>query len=760
MNIKIYERNKNNEYSDSHNNTNHKNNSRKIKEKYIMFNNEKTIRNENKIKELDIVIKNSKMENNISQKRDNNSKINNVLKSSLRASNNSPYLKPKFPTKDKNFLSIKNRIDNNNEEINNIYLNLFKVYYDENGKKIKIINSKSNYKKNNSKEIVLTQKNSNLKLNLIDKKNNKNNTNKIKKNYSTKYFGINPAKKAIENINEIMYFYQDTPSKSTKNINKDCEKNVTDIIKKEKNNVIFSSLNSLNKENNKEKNRVIIQGSYCDNLSSLLKKRKNQKKNDKKYKKKNIDKKVILNNTEKISVLKQSIKKLRKELSQGFLTKNNNNDKFNFNNNEKEINLSNIQKDKNKYKINRYHRIDYFYNDISNLTLNMTFNQNNITNNISTNCLNSNLKNIYISPVKKKNLRKQLIQFNPLCLNNELITEGKKLKNNRHSVGLQGSCTFYNFFREKDKENNNMEMDRNNTYFYQKLKKYYTNLNSKNNSYENSNLSINGNNVNKYNISNNLNLNYFTNENENNIVNKPKQILKVNELDMNNNIQNKYKNLESNKFQTTAHKSQSYLGYSTKSFFKIKKNNYSSGKLNSITSNNNEKLVNNNIGYYSNSKLTTENNKQDNNFSHFIKRPYSLCDVSKQLFKTENIKNNNYTLLNYYNTSIPYDTHSNMIDNNIFENTNNKYYLYGKVNEDYFSNYKDGNMDEINNNCKDNTMNNIFININHIDDAQKLINKRIIQKLKYNRNKNFAEHSNNNSLNFTPSNLLIKKHII
>ena len=54
---------------------------------------------------------------------------------------------------------------------------------------------------------------------------------------------------------------------------------------------------------------------------------------------------------------------------------------------------------------------------------------------------------------------------------------------------------------------------------------------------------------------------------------------------MNNNIQNKYKNLESNKFQTTAHKSQSYLGYSTKSFFKIKKNNYSSGKLNSITSN-------------------------------------------------------------------------------------------------------------------------------------------------------------------------------
>ena len=101
-----------------------------------------------------------------------------------------------------------------------------------------------------------------------------------------------------------------------------------------------------------------------------------------------------------------------------------------------------------------------------------------------------------------------------------------------------------------------------------------------------------------------------------------------------------------------------------------------------------------------------------------------------------------------------------MIDNNIFENTNNKYYLYGKVNEDYFSNYKDGNMDEINNNCKDNTMNNIFININHIDDAQKLINKRIIQKLKYNRNKNFAEHSNNDSLNFTPSNLLIKKHIM
>ena len=120
----------------------------KIMEKLIMLNEEKTVRNENKIKDSEIAVKLSET-SRISMKvpkTNNNSKVNSEKKSI----NNEPYLKPTFQKRNKNVISIKNIkkniINNNfNEDINNIYLNFFKIYYDENGKKIKIWKKNKNH---------------------------------------------------------------------------------------------------------------------------------------------------------------------------------------------------------------------------------------------------------------------------------------------------------------------------------------------------------------------------------------------------------------------------------------------------------------------------------------------------------------------------------------------------------------------------------------------------------------------------------------
>ena len=178
MNININKENQNEEYSQILNDKKYaKNKPGKIKEKFILLNEEKTVRKENKIKDLGISVKNSTTSqiNMIVPKTSNNSKV----KSAKKTINNEPYLKPTFQMKNKNAISIKNKKKNKNsnnlnEEINNIYLNFFKIYYDENGKKIKIIKNKSNLKKNKSRELLLTQKNINSHKILVNKGNNFN----------------------------------------------------------------------------------------------------------------------------------------------------------------------------------------------------------------------------------------------------------------------------------------------------------------------------------------------------------------------------------------------------------------------------------------------------------------------------------------------------------------------------------------------------------------------------------------------------------
>ena len=787
----------------------------KIKEKFIMFNNEKSNTKENKIKELEIIIKNTKIENKIPKipKSNGNSKLNSIQKSK-KTPNKEPYLKPKFCVKNKNSFSIKhknknlnkNKTNNNNtnDEINNIYLNFFKVYYDENGKKIKIIKNKSNYKKNKSKEIVLTQKSNNKNIrsntniinyninnynnnnsnnNYINKENNDN--NKFKKNYNTDLSDSIFSKKKENNKNnlmEIKYFYPDTPSQSTATDNKSIAKSGTVLTNKDdnNNNIInpVSSFITINKEfNMNEKNNIIRDNIYYDNLPLFLKKRNILKKNDKKYKKKNIDKKIILNKADKIS-MKESVRKLNTELSQGLLKTKFNDGRFTMHhkssdNNEKDININLNSYNKNilKNDINLDNRINYFHNDISNLTLNMTFEQNNITNTINTNPDNSKIKNIYISSFKKRNMKKELHKLNPLCLNNKLENIEGRTRNIRHSIGLRGNYILFNYYRDQ-----NSNIKENNSRGYQNMKNYNSNLDSKNNSlHDDSNLSYNRNNIIRYKSSNYFNTNAFINsinENEISILNKTKEILKINddENEKNNNIllseidnnQND-NNIISNRKTITLNNSYNYLDFLRNSFFENHKNKY------------NEKIINiPNIEYYSNAKTINEISQQNigSNFSQFskIKRPCSLY-INKKLGENDKINKRSFTLSDYYNNAIDRDTHLNMNLNNnvnnfssIYDNDRNKNYQYKRIIKNNISN----NGDEFRqkqfafdkNKTLNNNTNNRFINLNQNDDSQQLINRKINNIFKFNRNKYFIKHSANSSLNFIPSAFLMNKNNI
>ena len=748
----------------------------KIKEKFIMFNNEKSNTKENKIKELEIIIKNTKIENKIPKipKSNGNSKLNSIQKSK-KTPNKEPYLKPKFCVKNKNSFSIKhknknlnkNKTNNNNtnDEINNIYLNFFKVYYDENGKKIKIIKNKSNYKKNKSKEIVLTQKSNNKNIrsntniinyninnynnnnsnnNYINKENNDN--NKLKKNYNTDLSDSIFSKKKDNNKNnllEIKYFYPDTPSQSTATDNKSIAKSGTVLTNKDdnNNNIInpVSSFITINKDfNMNEKNNIIRDNIYYDNLPLFLKKRNILKKNDKKYKKKNIDKKIILNKADKIS-MKESVRKLNTELSQGLLKTKFNDGRFTMHhkssdNNEKDININLNSYNKNilKNDINLDNRINYFHNDISNLTLNMTFEQNNITNTINTNPDNSKIKNIYISSFKKRNMKKELHKLNPLCLNNKLENIEGRTRNIRHSIGLRGNYILFNYYRDQ-----NSNIKENNSRGYQNMKNYNSNLDSKNNSlHDDSNLSYNRNNIIRYKSSNYFNTNAFINsinENEISILNKTKEILKINddENEKNNNIllseidnnQND-NNIISNRKTITLNNSYNYLDFLRNSFFENHKNKY------------NEKIINiPNIEYYSNAKTINEISQQNigSNFSQFskIKRPCSLY-INKKLGENDKINKRSFTLSDYYNNAIDRDTHLNMNLNNnvnnfssIYDNDRNKNYQYKRIIKNNISN----NGDEFRqkqfafdkNKTLNNNTNNRFINLNQNDDSQQLV---------------------------------------
>ena len=442
-------------------------------------------------------------------------------------------------------------------------------------------------------------------------------------------------------------------------------------------------------------------------------------------------------------------------------------------NNEKDININLNSYNKNilKNDINLDNRINYFHNDISNLTLNMTFEQNNITNTINTNPDNSKIKNIYISSFKKRNMKKELHKLNPLCLNNKLENIEGRTRNIRHSIGLRGNYILFNYYRDQ-----NSNIKENNSRGYQNMKNYNSNLDSKNNSlHDDSNLSYNRNNIIRYKSSNYFNTNAFINsinENEISILNKTKEILKINddENEKNNNIllseidnnQND-NNIISNRKTITLNNSYNYLDFLRNSFFENHKNKY------------NEKIINiPNIEYYSNAKTINEISQQNigSNFSQFskIKRPCSLY-INKKLGENDKINKRSFTLSDYYNNAIDRDTHLNMNLNNnvnnfssIYDNDRNKNYQYKRIIKNNISN----NGDEFRqkqfafdkNKTLNNNTNNRFINLNQNDDSQQLINRKINNIFKFNRNKYFIKHSANSSLNFIPSAFLMNKNNI
>ena len=139
--------------------------------------------------------------------------------------------------------------------------------------------------------------------------------------------------------------------------------------------------------------------------------------------------------------------------------------------------------------------------------------------------------------------------------------------------------------------------------------------------------------------------------------------------------------------------------------------------------------------------------------------------------QNDKISKRNITLSDYYNNAIDRDTHLNMNLNNnvnnfssIYDNDRNKNYQYKRIIKNNISN----NGDEFRqkqfafdkNKTLNNNTNNRFINLNQNDDSQQLINRKINNIFKFNRNKYFIKHSANSSLNFIPSAFLMNKNNI
>ena len=178
MNVKFYKRkdNSNSDYFNHINNTLRTidfNNPGKIQEKLITINaNKIPFPKENRIKELEITLKPRKINRIISPK-------------------NEPYLKPKCKLKNRNSFCIKNKNSKNkekiefktNDTINDLNLNMLKLFNEENGK---IIKDKNNNKENNN---CLNNINNNEYSNTINNKTNKkirNNNNNINESSYTK----------------------------------------------------------------------------------------------------------------------------------------------------------------------------------------------------------------------------------------------------------------------------------------------------------------------------------------------------------------------------------------------------------------------------------------------------------------------------------------------------------------------------------------------------------------------------------------------
>ena len=685
MNVKPYKKRENSDFFQPINsnilNNIDINSQGKIQEKLITINAHNIpYPKENKIKELEITLKPNK--------------INNIIISPKN--DHQPYLKPKFKLKNRNsfFIKSKNKVKTEfmtNDGIKDLNLNLLRIYYDENGKNIKIIrekdiNKEKEKEKNNKNDI---KNNSNNKTS--NKKNKINNINDSSSNKNTK------SKKGTNSI-ENKYFYPDTPSQSTTTENKSDTKSIKTRTKNGTTNSKRQS-DDKNKNSINEKNKIFKGKVYYDNLPLFLKKKKQLKKIAKTYKDLyNINKKIN-NNGKKQSYEKTQNNKIQNINNKDVLIK-----KINFNN----IEVKETQKKK-------------FISHKNNLSLNMTFERENIKNILYKKNNNNNLKKLYISSVKTRNVP-DLKKINNDNLNN--FDNIRSCKNAQRNTIQFPESYLFNFYRERKKEffrnksfgNQNMNLTNN----------YSNNISRESSFYEQpqSNLSFT---LFKNNAQN------FMNENNESILNKTKNILKLNEAKKNyftNNNSKKYiilNNYESNF------------------------DRYPKRVIQQSHKNFREKIINiPNISYFINSKSMKEAEKENliENKLNKNKRPCSLY-FNKNILGKEKC---NVSLNDYYNNAVY--RNNNLTINNININQNSL-----GINRHVAETCK--NELDINNNINKLSKLNInlkkFIGFNPNNSTQNLCKENNNNIFKFNRNKTNIKHMHNTSMNIGNSFLSLNK---
>ena len=685
MNVKPYKKRENSDFFQPINsnilNNIDINSQGKIQEKLITINAHNIpYPKENKIKELEITLKPNK--------------INNIIISPKN--DHQPYLKPKFNLKNRNsfFIKSKNKVKTEfmtNDGIKDLNLNLLRIYYDENGKNIKIIrekdiNKEKEKEKNNKNDI---KNNSNNKTS--NKKNKINNINDSSSNKNTK------SKKGT-NSKENKYFYPDTPSQSTTTENKSDTKSIKTRTKNGTTNSKRQS-DDKNKNSINEKNKIFKGKVYYDNLPLFLKKKKQLKKIAKTYKDLyNINKKIN-NNGKKQSYEKTQNNKIQNINNKDVLIK-----KINFNN----IEVKETQKKK-------------FISHKNNLSLNMTFERENIKNILYKKNNNNNLKKLYISSVKTRNVP-DLKKINNDNLNN--FDNIRSCKNAQRNTIQFPESYLFNFYRERKKEffrnksfgNQNMNLTNN----------YSNNISRESSFYEQpqSNLSFT---LFKNNAQN------FMNENNESILNKTKNILKLNEAKKNyftNNNSKKYiilNNYESNF------------------------DRYPKRVIQQSHKNFREKIINiPNISYFINSKSMKEAEKENliENKLNKNKRPCSLY-FNKNILGKEKC---NVSLNDYYNNAVY--RNNNLTINNININQNSL-----GINRHVAETCK--NELDINNNINKLSKLNInlkkFIGFNPNNSTQNLCKENNNNIFKFNRNKTNIKHMHNTSMNIGNSFLSLNK---
>ena len=685
MNVKPYKKRENSDFFKPINsnilNNIDINSQGKIQEKLITINAHNIpYPKENKIKELEITLKPNK--------------INNIIISPKN--DHQPYLKPKFNLKNRNsfFIKSKNKVKTEfmtNDGIKDLNLNLLRIYYDENGKNIKIIrekdiNKEKEKEKNNKNDI---KNNSNNKTS-----NKKNKINNIIDSSSNK----NTKSKKGTNSKENKYFYPDTPSQSTTTENKSDTKSIKTRTKNGTTNSKRQS-DDKNKNSINEKNKIFKGKVYYDNLPLFLKKKKQLKKIAKTYKDLyNINKKIN-NNGKKQSYEKTQNNKIQNINNKDVLIK-----KINFNN----IEVKETQKKK-------------FISHKNNLSLNMTFERENIKNILYKKNNNNNLKKLYISSVKTRNVP-DLKKINNDNLNN--FDNIRSCKNAQRNTIQFPESYLFNFYRERKKEffrnksfgNQNMNLTNN----------YSNNISRESSFYEQpqSNLSFT---LFKNNAQN------FMNENNESILNKTKNILKLNEAKKNyftNNNSKKYiilNNYESNF------------------------DRYPKRVIQQSHKNFREKIINiPNISYFINSKSMKEAEKENliENKLNKNKRPCSLY-FNKNILGKEKC---NVSLNDYYNNAVY--RNNNLTINNININQNSL-----GINRHVAETCK--NELDINNNINKLSKLNInlkkFIGFNPNNSTQNLCKENNNNIFKFNRNKTNIKHMHNTSMNIGNSFLSLNK---